>query len=116
MVFWSVSRDTSPMQPTKLTAAILAKLAPGDRVWDTNCRGLIAHRGAKGIAWRVQADLWRDGRLIRTCKATIGKFPAMSVDQARAASQSWLGLVHSGVDPAKPPAGPGRLDIAPCDR
>lgn len=90
------------MQPTKLTAAVLGKLAPGERVWDTTVRGLIAHRGARGVAWRIQADLWQHGRLVRTVKATIGKFPAVTVDAARAEAQRQLGAIHAGHDPHKP--------------
>lgn len=97
------------MQPTKLTAAVLAKLGPGERVWDTTVRGLIAHRGAKGVAFRIQADLWQYGRLVRTYKSTLGRFGTgpgqLTIDAARAEAQRQLGTVHSGQDPKRPSAG-----------
>jgi integrase len=97
------------MASEKLTKAVLDRLAPGAKVWDTQVRGLIADRGARGVSFRVQADLWQHGRLVRTHKSTLGRFGTaprqLTIDQARAEAQRQLGAVHSGQDPKRPSDG-----------
>lgn len=97
------------MAKQKLTAAVLGRLAPGEKIWDSVVHGLIADRGVRAVSFRVQSDLWNHGRLVGTRKATLGKFGTgpgrLTVDAARAEAQRWLGTVHAGIDPKRPHAG-----------
>lgn len=88
----------------RLTAKLLATLKPGDLVRDDSVRGLFAEVGPTGaISLKVQADL-RVGGVRRTVKSTLGRYPALALDAARADAMRLLAEVREGRDPRAPQA------------
>jgi integrase len=108
--------ETVRVEPTKLTQAVIAKLKPGERVRDTQVKGLFADRGATRVSLKIQADLWsgRTGSrtLIRTVRMTLGRLPELSIDSARAEAMRLLAMIKQGIDPKAPErATPGQLSV-----
>lgn len=92
------------MPRQRLTAKLLATLKPGALVRDDTVRGLFAEVGPTGaISLKVQADL-RAGGERRTVKQTLGRYPALSLDAARAEAMRLLAEVREGRDPRAPQA------------
>lgn len=86
----------------RLSAKLLATLKPGDLVRDESVRGLFAEVGPTGgISLKVQADL-RVGGVRRTVKSTLGRYPALPLDAARAEAMRLLAEVREGRDPRAP--------------
>jgi len=86
----------------RLTAKLLATLEPGALVRDDVVRGLFASVGPTGgISLKVQADL-RIGGERRTIKQTLGRYPALTLDAARAEAMRLLAEVREGRDPRAP--------------
>lgn len=96
---------------------MIEALLPGALVRDANVLGLFVQVGASDTdpvrAFKIQADL-RPGerggpaRKPVSVRMTLGRFPDMTVEQARAEAQRVLSLIKSGVDPrpgARSPAG-----------
>lgn len=92
--------------PAKLTKALLETLKVGERVRDTKVRGFFAERTARGISLKVQADIWRAGKLEKTCRVTLGRFGTgpgeFDLDAARTKAQTVLGKIKGGIDPNAP--------------
>jgi integrase len=83
----------------RLTAKLLAALKPGDLARDDTVRGLFAEVGPTGgISLKVQADL-RVGGERKTVKQTLGRYPALGLDAARAEAMRLLAEVREGRDP-----------------
>jgi integrase len=104
------------VEPTKLTQGALAKLKPGEKVRDTQVKGLFADRGATGVSLKIQADLWsgRTGSrtLVRTVRMTLGRYPELAIDAARAEAMRLLAMIKQGIDPKAPErATPGQLSV-----
>lgn len=95
----------STMTPTKLTARVLDRLQPGDRVRDTVVRGLFAEAGKTGaVSLKIQADLRRGprngvARAPETVRMTLGRHPELAIDAARGRAMALLADIKSGVDP-----------------
>lgn len=90
----------------RLTAKLLATLQPGAIVRDDTVRGLFAEVGPTGgISLKVQADL-RVGGARRTIKNTLGRYPALTLDAARAEAMRLLAEVREGRDPRAPAPAP----------
>lgn len=94
------------MPRQKLTAKILAALKPGQIVRDETVRGLFAEAvGEKRVSFKVQVDIptgvESDDRKLRrkTFKHTIGRYPAVSLEAARAEALRLLAEVRAGKDP-----------------
>lgn len=98
------------MQPTKLTVRLLEKLKSGDRVTDTEIKGLTAAVGATGrIKFKYSAML-PDRSLF---KRTLGEYPALSLDAARLQAEELRVQVHKREDPRTGTArAPGMLTVA----
>lgn len=98
----------------RLTAKLLAALTPHENpkktriIRDDTVRGLFAEVGPSGrISLKVQVDL-RNGENRRTIKQTLGRYPELSLDAARAEAMRLLAEVREGRDPrAAAPAGRG---------
>jgi integrase len=102
----------------RLTAKLLAALEPSPNpkrptiVRDDTVRGLFAEVGPTGaISLKVQADL-RVGGDRRSVKKTLGRYPALSIDAARAEAMRLLAEVREGRDPRAPTAGAAAPDPA----
>lgn len=93
---------------TRLTAKLLAALKPGDLVRDETVRGLFAVAGANGaVSLKLQVDLPGEGgrRTRRTLRKTLGRYPTLSLDAARAEAMRLLAEVREGRDPRGAPPG-----------
>ncbi|HEY3496219.1 MAG TPA: integrase family protein [Polyangiaceae bacterium] len=100
----SAPRATVQRVP-RLTAKLLATLQPSPDpkrptiVRDDTVRGLFAQVGPTGaISFKVQADLRVDGKRV-SVKQTLGRYPALSIDAARAEAMRLLAEVREGRDP-----------------
>lgn len=98
----------------RLTAKLLATLKPSpDRkrptiARDETVKGLFAQVGGSGeISLKVQVDL-RVGRKKRTVKQTLGRYPALTLDAARAEAMRLLAEVREGRDPRAAAAVPDK--------
>lgn len=105
------------MPRQKLTSRVLEALEPGAIARDATVIGLFAEAGANGIALKVQAD-FRPGkrgqgsRQRTTLKITLGRWPALSLETARAEAMRWLAEVKAGRDPRQGTASaPGQLTV-----
>lgn len=106
------------MTRRKLTAKLIEALAPGALVRDANVLGLFVQVGASAQdptrAFKIQADL-RQGerggpaRKPVSVRMTLGHYPAMTVEQARAEAQRVLSQIKSGVDPRPGRAAPSTV-------
>jgi integrase len=86
----------------RLTAARLQALAPGALVRDDQVRGLFAVAGPTGaVSLKLQADLRVDGKR-STVKQTLGRWPELPLDEARAQALALLAEVRAGRDPRAP--------------
>lgn len=100
------------LKPTRLTKRVIDALPPvGPRnryfVRDTGVRGLmlvITPTGSK--KWKVQRDLYRDKKLVKSVRKTIGQWPDMDVDAARSRAQEVITQIKRGIDPNAPPPAP----------
>lgn len=103
-------------KPMRLTKKVIEALPTAQAngksylVRDTVVRGLLlaVNRTAPNT-WKVQRDLYRDGRLVKTVRTTIGKWPELDVDGARTKALEVIAQIKRGTDPnAAPdkPAGP----------
>src|SRR5688572_24044066 len=96
------------VKPTKLTKRVVEGLKPGQLVRDTAERGFFAEAGKTGVSFKIQRDVWQGGRRVRTVRMTIGRFPQLSVDEARNRARDLLVQLEKGIDlrPAAPAAPP----------
>jgi integrase len=106
---------STSLAPTKITARVLERLRPGQRVRDTVVRGFFAEAGKAGVSLKVQADLW-DGergtrRLVRTVRHTLGRYPALSIDEGRQRAMAVLAQIKSGLDPRHAAPAPVRWTV-----
>jgi len=94
-----------PTSRAKLTAKLLASLKPGDIARDETVRGLFAEVGPSGaISLKVQIDLrlgerTGEARQRQTVKRTLGRYPALTLDAARAEALRVLSEAKAGRDP-----------------
>lgn len=95
--------------PTRLNKKIIDSLPPpaqsakrGYVIRDTSVRGLILSVNKQSKSWKVQRDLYRNGKLVRTVQVSIGSWPDVDVDGARTAANEVIALIKSGVDPNAP--------------
>lgn len=109
------------MPPRKLTVRLVEKLQPGERVRDTDARGLFAECGAGGtVAFKFQSDLRagpRTGAARKpvTVRMTLGTFPELTLDEARRRAVVLREAVRAGRDPrpgAAPDPSPGAWTVA----
>jgi integrase len=102
------------MPRIKLTAKLLATLKPGALVRDTT-PGFFAERGTaddSAVSLKVQVDLRRGGTR-SSVRMTLGRWPELALDGARAEATRILAEVKAGRDPrAAPPAGTGPWTVA----
>lgn len=101
------------LKPTRLTKKVVDALpAVGPKgkryyVRDTGVRGLmlaINRLGSK--TWKVQRDLYRNGKLVKTVRVSIGQWPDMDVDRARTRANEVIAQIKKGIDPSAPPEQP----------
>lgn len=71
-------------------------------VRDANVKGLILAINKTTKTWKVQADLWRDRRLVKTVRHTLGSTDDLSLRRARERAQEVLRQIRAGVDPNEP--------------
>ncbi|MBN9276317.1 MAG: integrase family protein [Hyphomicrobium sp.] len=96
------------VQPTRLNKKIVEALpAVGPKgkpylVRDTVVRGLILAVNRQSKTWKVQRDLYRNGKLIKTVRTSIGDWPDMDIESARTKAQEIIALVKRGIDPNAP--------------
>ena len=84
----------------KLTARILGSLNPGDLVRDSAIRGFFVQVGKRGeVAFKIQADLRRPGKPVQSVRMTLGNWPDLALDDARASAMQRLGEIKAGRDP-----------------
>lgn len=97
------------VQPTRLNKKIidgLPPVGPGQKAYlvrDTVVRGLMLGVNRQSRTWKVQRDLYRDGKLIKTVRTAIGEWPDMDVDAARMKAQEVIAGIKRGIDPNAPP-------------
>lgn len=108
---------TTPPQP--LTNQVLQKLPAGAIARDSKVRGMFAECTKTGVrSFKVQADLrsgLRNGEARKpvTVRMTLGHFPNMTIDQARAEAAIVLGQIKKGIDPRVKLAGAEAASEAP---
>lgn len=95
--------------PTKITKDLVQRLQPGQRVSDHELKGLMARCRDNGTVTFVFN--YRDAGGAQRSDA-LGKFPDLTVDQARTAAKILIGKKATGVGEARPlgarqPARPG---------
>lgn len=96
-----------PPSKARLSARVLDALKPGDLCRDESVRGLFAECTASGgVSLKVQADLRVDGTR-QSIRMTLGRWPALALDEARAQALAVLAEVRAGRDPRAAPAAPG---------
>lgn len=89
----------------KLTARLLESLKPGEIARDAVVRGLFAEAGKTGlVSLKIQADLRHGARTGEARKPvsvrmTLGRFPRMTIDAARAEAMRLLAEIKAGRDP-----------------
>jgi integrase len=88
----------------KLTVRILEGLEVGESVRDTEARGLFAERGVRGVSLRWSDVLRRgertgEARKPETIKVTLGTWPELSLERARAEALRLRAEVKAGRDP-----------------
>jgi integrase len=107
---------------TRLTAKILAALKPGEIVRDETVRGLFAEGGKDWVSFKVQADVQTGDRgpdrklRRRTFKHTLGRYPELTLDAARAEALRLLSEVRAGRDPRQGTAAAPRVWTVECMR
>lgn len=52
--------------------------------------------------WKVQRDLYRNGKLIKTVRMTIGEWPDVDADGARTRAQEVIADIKRGIDTNRP--------------
>ena len=88
----------------KITVRQLEALEPNQRISDGSLPGFYAEGGAKGAHLKVQCELRIDGAR-KLVKVALGRWPDVSLDEARAEATRVLAEVRAGRDPrAKAPA------------
>lgn len=87
---------SGPQTTRRLNIETLRALPIGEEVWDHVVDGLHVRRKASGIRWHVY---YRDGRGDRR-RPTIGQYPALGIEPARAAAKALLQAVARGEDPS----------------
>lgn len=96
-----------PMRLTKRGIDGLPSVDPQGKpyvVRDTAVRGLMLAVNRLGTkTWKVQRDLYRNGKLVKTVRTTIGRWPNMDVDSARTRAQEVAAQIKKGIDPNAPP-------------
>jgi integrase len=95
---------------------LIEGLQPGERVRDTAVRGLFAERGQRGVSLKLQADLRAGARngIARkpiTVRMTLGRFPELGLDAARAQATALLLEIRAGRDPRAAQAPTGQLTV-----
>ncbi len=97
------------VQPTRLNKKIidgLPSVGPTRKAYlvrDTAVRGLMLAVNRQSKTWKVQRDLYRQAKLIKTVRTSIGDWPDMDVDTARTKAQETIALIKRGIDPNAPP-------------
>lgn len=98
------------LKPTRLTKRVIDALPTvgpkGKRYYvrDTAVRGLMIGVNRLGSkSWKVQRDIYREGKFVRSVRTTIGQWPDMDVDAARARAQEVITQIKRGIDPNAPP-------------
>jgi integrase len=90
----------------RLTVKVLQALEVGQKARDSEARGLWAERGARGVSWKWQ-DVLREGprtgeaRKPVTIRVTLGTWPELPLEQARARALALRAEVKAGRDPRK---------------
>jgi integrase len=64
--------------------------------------GLILAVNKKQNTSKVQADLWRDWRLVKTVRHTLGRTDELSLRDARERAQEVVAQIKRGIDPNEP--------------
>lgn len=96
-----------PPSKARLSVKVLSVLKPGDLARDESVRGLFAECTASGgVSLKVQADLRAGGRR-QSIRRTLGRWPALALDDARALALAVLAEVRAGRDPRAAPAQDG---------
>ncbi|HTV24304.1 MAG TPA: integrase arm-type DNA-binding domain-containing protein [Polyangiaceae bacterium] len=106
------------MPPRKLTTRLLSTLAAGERVRDTDARGLFVEVTSAGVVtFKFQADL-RTGprkagarRTPKTIRMTLGALPDLTLDAARARATALRADIRAGRDPRPGAATPGTWTV-----
>ena len=92
-----------------LTKTEIQKIQPGpsiQRVWDLDTRGLGLQVTPAGVySWVLSYRIHG-----RKDMATLGRWPAMTVDQARKAATARWAEIHAGVDPKQVKADKRKAD------
>ena len=83
------------MARQRLTTRLLSTLSPGQRALDDAVRGVFAEAWADGtVSLRLRTELRG-----KTIKVTLGRWPELSLDDARAQALALLAEVRAGRDP-----------------
>lgn len=72
---------------------------------DSGVRGLILAVNKTSKTWKVQRDLWRDRRLVKTVRHTLGSTDEISLKSAREQAGEILRQIRAGIDPNEPEPG-----------
>lgn len=79
-----------------ITPAAIARLKPGELIWDRECPGLLVNANGSGLcSWRFLRKR-RDGRIFRK---TFGTTATFDIIEARAWARSFNAIIERGGDP-----------------
>jgi integrase len=104
----------------KLNDTVVRRMRAGERIYDVEIAGMYAHRGTRGVTFRVMADLptwaWKQ-RLEgpRTLERTVGRYGTgpeeISAKAARTLGRKMIADIKAGVDPKEPERGPDGMTL-----
>lgn len=88
------------MPVERLTQELAEQAAPGDLYWDDKIRGLLLLAGKKTKTWYAQREV-KDGEtgIRKTARVKLGRFPDLSVQEARQQAKEELRKMEAGRNP-----------------
>jgi hypothetical protein len=93
-----------PPNTRRLTVRQLEQLQPGERAAEPSLPGFFAEAGAKGVSLKVQVEYrpgkrGADSRARKLVKRTLGRWPEISLEDARNQARALIAEVKEGRDP-----------------
>lgn len=91
--------------PENLTKEFVSKLKYDGKpriIRDAKDKGFIVAVNKRSISFKVQRDLWRNKKLVKTVRHTIGNTKQINVTEARKRAKKIIADIENGIDPNAP--------------